>query len=72
VSPYNTYRHRGLPPGPIGSPGRASIEATLNPVETEFLYFVARGDGTHEFSRTNREHEAAKRAIRRAERSRPN
>ncbi len=70
VSPYNTYRHRGLPPGPIGSPGRASLEASLHPVETQFLYFVARGDGTHEFSRTNREHEIAKRAIRRAERRR--
>ncbi|MBT3345120.1 MAG: endolytic transglycosylase MltG [Gemmatimonadetes bacterium] len=70
VSPYNTYRHRGLPPGPIGSPGRASLEASLHPVETQFLYFVARGDGTHEFSRTNREHETAKRAIRRAERNR--
>ncbi len=68
VSPYNTYRHRGLPPGPIGNPGRASIEATLHPVPTEYLYFVARGDGTHTFSRTNREHEAAKRAIRLAER----
>ncbi|MBT4097457.1 MAG: endolytic transglycosylase MltG [Gemmatimonadetes bacterium] len=68
VSPYNTYRHSGLPPGPIGSPGRASIEASLHPVPTEYLYFVARGDGTHQFSRTNREHEAAKRAIRLAER----
>ena len=63
-SPYNTYRHRGLPPGPIGSPGRDSILATLYPAPTEYLYFVARGDGTHEFSRTNREHVAAKRAIR--------
>jgi UPF0755 protein len=69
VSPYNTYRHRGLPPGPIGSPGKASLRATLYPVETEYLYFVARGDGTHEFSRTNREHEAAKREIRRRERA---
>ena len=68
VSPYNTYRHRGLPPGPIGSPGKASILAALNPADTEFLYFVARGDGTHEFSRTNREHEAAKRLIKRKER----
>jgi UPF0755 protein len=68
VSPYNTYRHIGLPPGPIGSPGRASIEASLHPVPTEYLYFVARGDGTHTFSRTNQEHEAAKRAIRLAQR----
>jgi UPF0755 protein len=68
VSPYNTYRHIGLPPGPIGSPGRASIEASLHPVPTEYLYFVARGDGTHTFSRSNQEHEAAKRAIRLAQR----
>ncbi len=68
VSPYNTYRHRGLPPGPIGSPGEASLVASLYPVETEYLYCGARGDGAHEFSRTNREHEAAKRAIKRAER----
>lgn len=70
VSPYNTYAHRGLPPGPIGSPGRASIVAALYPAQTEYLYFVARGDGTHSFSRTNREHEAAKRAVKREERRR--
>jgi UPF0755 protein len=65
-SPYNTYQHRGLPPGPIGNPGSASLHASLYPVaETEFLYFVSRGDGTHVFSRTNAEHEIAKRAIRR-------
>ena len=66
VSPYNTYRHAGLPPGPICSPGRASLEAALHPPETDYFFFVARGDGTHEFSRTNREHVAAKRRIRRA------
>lgn len=70
VSPYNTYKHRGLPPGPIDSPGRASILATLYPAETEYLYFVARGDGTHSFSRTNKEHEQAKRALKREERRR--
>jgi UPF0755 protein len=63
-SPFNTYRHRGLPPAPIGSPGRASITAALFPADTEFLYFVARGDGGHIFSRTNKEHEKAKRALR--------
>ena len=68
-SPFNTYRHRGLPPGPIGSPGAASLQATLHPVDTDFLYFVANGDGTHQFSRTNREHEVAKRAIRRRQRA---
>ena len=63
-SPYNTYRHRGLPPGPIGNPGRASIMATLFPADTEYLYFVARGDGGHIFSLTNKEHERAKRDLR--------
>lgn len=64
-SPYNTYRHPGLPPGPINSPGRRCIEAALFPLEgCEDLYFVARGDGTHLFSRTLREHENAKRQAR--------
>ncbi|MDA0336172.1 MAG: endolytic transglycosylase MltG [bacterium] len=63
-SPYNTYRHRGLPPGPIGNPGAASLRAALHPAaETDYLYFVSRGDGTHVFSKTNAEHESAKRAI---------
>jgi UPF0755 protein len=66
-SPFNTYRYQGLPPGPIGNPGRASLLATLYPAETSFLYFVARGDGTHRFSRTNEEHELAKRLLRRTE-----
>ncbi|MFH1570520.1 MAG: endolytic transglycosylase MltG [Gemmatimonadota bacterium] len=70
ASPYNTYLHGGLPPGPIGSPGRASILATLYPGESDYLYFVARGDGTHQFSRTNREHEAAKGEVRRQQRRR--
>jgi len=49
-NPYNTYRIAGLPPGPIASPGRAALEAVLAPADASFLYFVARGDGTHEFS----------------------
>ena len=67
-SPFNTYRHIGLPPGPIGNPGQASILATLYPSETEYLYFVARGDGTHIFSRNNIEHVRAKQKIKRQER----
>jgi UPF0755 protein len=54
--PYNTYRNRGLPPGPIASPSRGAIEATLNPAEHDFLFFVARGNGTHVFTRTYNEH----------------
>lgn len=55
-SPYNTYRHAGLPPGPICSPGRASLEAVLSPQASPYLYFVSRNDGTHAFSRTLEEH----------------
>ncbi|MBD2464619.1 endolytic transglycosylase MltG [Oscillatoria sp. FACHB-1407] len=58
-SPYNTYVNAGLPPGPISSPGLASLEVSLNPTDTEYLYFVARYDGTHVFSRTLAEHQAA-------------
>lgn len=58
-SPYNTYLHAGLPPGPICNPGRASLDAALHPAETEFLYFVARHDGSHKFSRTFGEHNRA-------------
>jgi len=59
-SPYNTYRNRGLPPGPICSPGRSAIRAVLFPLpDTTTYYFVARGDGTHLFSRTWEQHLAA-------------
>jgi UPF0755 protein len=59
LSPYNTYAHAGLPPGPICNPGRPSLEAALYPAPENFLYFVARGDGSHRFSRTFSEHEEA-------------
>lgn len=55
-SRYNTYRHAGLPPGPIASPGRAAIAAVLNPADTNDLYFVADGSGGHAFARTLKEH----------------
>ncbi|RMH43501.1 MAG: endolytic transglycosylase MltG [Deltaproteobacteria bacterium] len=55
-NPYNTYRHEGLPPGPIANPGRRSIEAAMNPDGSRFFYFVARNDGTHVFSKTLAEH----------------
>lgn len=65
ASPYNTYRNRGLPPGPIASPGLSALQAVLEPEETEWLYFVARGDGTHVFTRTFNEHVREANRIRR-------
>lgn len=59
-SPYNTYLHLGLPPGPICSPGESSIGAAMVPADVDYLYFVAKGDGSHYFSRTFQEHVAAK------------
>ena len=55
-SPYNTYRHPGLPPGPISNPGKASIAAALNPEKHSYYFYVSKGDGSHYFSRTFQEH----------------
>jgi UPF0755 protein len=58
-SPYNTYLHIGLPPGPIACPGEASLIAALKPAHSEYLYYVSRNDGTHQFSKTYEAHLAA-------------
>jgi UPF0755 protein len=59
ANPYNTYTHEGLPPGPIANPGRAALAAVMRPDGTPYLYFVSKNDGTHQFSATLAEHEAA-------------
>lgn len=64
-TPYNTYKRRGLPPGPIANPGEASILAALNPADVKYLYFVARNDGTHQFSNNYDDH---RRAVRKYQR----
>lgn len=55
-SPYNTYRYPGLPPGPIAAPGKASLEASADPADVPYIYFVSRNDGSHEFATTLDEH----------------
>ena len=55
-SAYNTYAHPGLPPGPIGNPGRSALEAALHPAQTDYFYFVSDGNGHHRFSRSLEEH----------------
>ena len=62
--PYNTYTHVGLPPGPISAPGADALDATLWPADTDYLYFVADSDGTHRFSRSLREHNRNRAAVR--------
>jgi UPF0755 protein len=59
TNPYNTYRHAGLPPGPISSPGEGALRAVLAPDKTDYLYFVTQGGGRHRFSRTFSEHRGA-------------
>ena len=65
-SPYNTYRFPGLPPGPIGNPGRSALEAALHPENTKFLYFVSDGNGHHRFARSLEEHNRNVTAYRRS------
>ena len=65
-SPYNTYRFPGLPPGPIGNPGRSALEAAMHPDSTNFLYFVSDGNGHHRFARSLEEHNRNVAAYRRS------
>jgi UPF0755 protein len=55
-SDYNTYTHAGLPPGPIGNPGKTSLEAAMHPADTDYLYFVSNGNGHHRFAKSLEEH----------------
>jgi UPF0755 protein len=55
-SPYNTYRHAGLPPGPIGNPGKSALEAAMHPANTDYFYFVSNGNGHHRFASSLEEH----------------
>jgi UPF0755 protein len=68
-NPYNTYMNAGIPPGPIASPGIGSLKAVLNPDSTDLLFFVAKYDGTHVFSKTLSEHVAATQSIRKQRQS---
>jgi UPF0755 protein len=69
-SPYNTYRHAGLPPGPIGNPGRSALEAAMHPAQSDYYYFVADAQGHHRFARTIEEHNKNVVAYRQAMRGR--
>ena len=59
TNPYNTYKHKGLPPGPISNPGAAALQAVVEPEQTDYLFFVSKNDGTHVFSKTYAEHDRA-------------
>ena len=70
-SPYNTYKRVGLPPGPIASPGKRSLQAALNPAQTDYLYFVVdaqKNDGSHKFSASSADHDKAVKTLRQSER----
>jgi peptidoglycan lytic transglycosylase G len=69
-SPYNTYKHRGLPPGPIGNPGKSSLEAAMHPAVTDYYYFVSDGKGHHRFAHDLEEHNRNVAAYRKAMRAR--
>jgi len=67
-SPYNTYKYKGLPPGPINNPGLKALKAAIMPAETDYLYFVSNGEGRHIFSYSNEEHNEAKLELKRKRR----
>jgi len=67
-SPYNTYKYKGLPPGPINNPGLKALKAAIMPAETDYLYFVSNGEGRHIFSYSNEEHNQAKLELKRKRR----
>ena len=69
--PYNTYSHAGLPPGPIGAPGHAALDATLQPDDTDYLYFVAESNGRHIFTRSHSEHLRVRDRVRRGDAATP-